>query len=114
MRRFRVAPAVRVDAARVVRRVGVPVVPRVRCSSLRGVIVLSRLMRGVPGRRGRLSPVWARGVAAFVALALFGAGLGAGTPASADVAADRDVAVVDLTSGGPSVRRAAEAALVGS
>jgi hypothetical protein len=57
---------------------------------------------------------WLRAVSAVVVLALVGTLLTPGSPASAeDLLVDRDLAVADMLSGGPSLRRAAKAALLG-
>ena len=75
----------------------------------------SRSLRAARIRPPLSSSVRTRWSAAFLSALLAGVVL---TPAraatAADVPVDRDLIVYDLVNGGPSVRRAAEAALVGS
>jgi hypothetical protein len=66
-------------------------------------------------RIGQSGPRWVRGVAAVVVLVLIGSLLQPGTPAFAvDTTVSRGLVMSYLLDGGPSVRRAAEAALLGS
>ena len=66
-------------------------------------------------RSGHLVSRWLRAVALLIVLVLVGTLLTPGAPAAAeDLLIDRDLAVADMISGGPSLRRAAEAALLGS
>ena len=84
-------------------------------STSNGGNVSTRSLPAALSRARRFRPARRRSQAVLILAALAATFLYAETPAvAADVVVDRDVAVADMQTGGPSVRRAAQAALTGS